>query len=256
MKPLATELRDADRALERLPAIQANVPRLIARLRTYATIPPGADVLDVGAAQGVQVAALLAAGFSAVGVEPSAPARHASELVGERVGRSVEIVAGSAERLPFADESFHLVLANSVMEHANDPAAAASEAYRVLRLGGGFFFSTTSALSPRQREIRGFPAFPWYPDAVKRGIMRWALTNRPQLIGHTTTPAYHWFTPRRARGLAAMAHFSAFYDRWDVRTEEGLGPLGVRAFRLARRRPVLRRLGDVFFEGSSYLFVK
>jgi 2-polyprenyl-6-hydroxyphenyl methylase/3-demethylubiquinone-9 3-methyltransferase len=254
--PFATELHDLERALGRWPEVRSNVPILIGRLSAYVAIPPGARVLDVGAAQGLYVAALHEAGFSAVGVEPSAHARRISRLVSERLGQTVDIVDGTAEQLPFADGRFHLVLANSVMEHTTDPAQAADEALRVLRPGGGFYFSTTSALCPRQAEIRGFPAFPWYPDALKKRVMRWAAASRPALVGYARTPAYHWFTPRRVMELRREAGFSVAYDRWDVRGEEGMGSLSTALFRTIRSRTTLRRVGEVLLEGSSYLFVK
>ena len=46
-----------------------------------------------------------------------------------------------AERLPFADESFDLVLGHAVLHHLPDVAQAFSEFHRVLRPGGTFVFA-------------------------------------------------------------------------------------------------------------------
>jgi SAM-dependent methyltransferase len=253
---LASELRDTERVLESWTQVRPAAATLITRLRAHVTIPPGAPVLDVGAAQGLYVAALRAAGLDAIGVEPFARARAASAVVGRRTNQTIELVDGSAEQLPFADCSFALVLANSVLEHADDPALAVAEAFRTLVPGGGFYFCTTSALCPRQSEIQRFPAFPWYPASLKRRVMDWAVASRPSLVGHTTTPARHWFTPRRVRRLALSAGFSAVYDRWDIRGDGGMGPVAGLLFRTGRRSVPLRRLGDLGLEGSAYLFVK
>jgi len=48
----------------------------------------------------------------------------------------------AAEKLPFEDESFDLVLCTQVLEHVNDPTAVLSEIRRVLRPGGGALIST------------------------------------------------------------------------------------------------------------------
>lgn len=49
---------------------------------------------------------------------------------------------GDLVRLPFADESFHLVTANMVVEHLDDPPRVLQEVKRVLRPGGAFLFHT------------------------------------------------------------------------------------------------------------------
>jgi hypothetical protein len=110
-------------------------------------------------------------------------------------------------------------------------------------------------LCPRQSEIRGFPAFPWYPDAVKQAVMRWAARSRPALIGYTKTPAVHWFSPRRMARLAEAAGFSGLHDRWDLwRDEEDR----VRATLagVIRSHTALRRAADLLREGSTYLLVR
>jgi ubiquinone/menaquinone biosynthesis C-methylase UbiE len=59
----------------------------------------------------------------------------------ERLGLDVECVHTEAERLPFADESFDLVLGHAVLHHIPDLAAAMDEFFRVLRPGGTLCFA-------------------------------------------------------------------------------------------------------------------
>jgi SAM-dependent methyltransferase len=56
-------------------------------------------------------------------------------------GPAVDVV-GSADALPFDDESFDCVLCTQVLEHVEHPAAVVSEAHRVLRHEGVAFMST------------------------------------------------------------------------------------------------------------------
>jgi SAM-dependent methyltransferase len=49
---------------------------------------------------------------------------------------SIEIQAGDAQHLPFADGAFDVAVATQVFEFVADAAAAVAEAYRVLRPGG------------------------------------------------------------------------------------------------------------------------
>jgi SAM-dependent methyltransferase len=79
-------------------------------------------------------------------------ARHLIEEYGYRwVGIDMTgdgmAVRCDGHRLPFADESFSLVVSVAVFEHLYDPFAAAREVARVLK-PGGIFLGTTAFLEP------------------------------------------------------------------------------------------------------------
>lgn len=100
----------------------------------------GSAVLDVGCGCGVDT--LVAAGFvgdagRAVGIEMSpemlATARRNAQAAG---AQNVEFVEGSAEKLPFEDAAFDVVVSSGVYNLVIDKQAALAEAFRVLRPGG------------------------------------------------------------------------------------------------------------------------
>src|SRR6476469_1391980 len=74
------------------------------------------------------------------GLQPYRPFLDAAqtEYVGiDREGPlSTPTIVGSAESLPFPDESFDVVLSTQVLEHVPDPEQALTEAVRVLKKGG------------------------------------------------------------------------------------------------------------------------
>ncbi len=256
-KASATEQRDLEAALERLPDAEAFVQRLLARFRPFMALEPGATVLDVGAAQGITSAAYARAGFTPCGVEPWAPAIDVSRQVAERLGVEFDIREGAGEHLPFADESVDFVHAYSVMEHVDDPLQVFREMYRVLRPGGGLFFMTTSVLSPRQVEIAGFPLFPWYPPRLQKAIMRWAAEHRPALVGNTTQPAMHWFKQRATRLSLTAIGFSRLVDKWEFRAASG-EYTGARQLivKAAAKNSAVRLAGNIVVGNTEFLAIK
>ncbi len=94
---------------------------------------PRGRLLDVGCASGLFLELVAAAGWRAVGIEPSealcADARG-------RVGPGVEIVCGTLEAAPLEATDFDVVTLWDVLEHAPDPRAFLAEAVAPLKPGG------------------------------------------------------------------------------------------------------------------------
>jgi len=101
---------------------------------------PGERILDIGCGAGVDalLAALLAGpdGFAA-GLEFS-PAMAARASANRRQSGidNARFAQGSAEALPFADDSFDLVVSSGVFNLVVDKETALAEACRVLKPGG------------------------------------------------------------------------------------------------------------------------
>lgn len=107
-------------------------------------LPAGDSVLDVGTGFGIlpfELAANVA--VRAAGVDHNPPyIEHGLELH-ERLaaldffdeGSDVDLFAGDARELQFADESFDLVFMREVLQFIPEPVSALAELYRVLRPG-------------------------------------------------------------------------------------------------------------------------
>jgi SAM-dependent methyltransferase len=109
----------------------------------------------------------------------------------QRLGLEVQTVSADAERLPFADESFDLVLGHAVLHHIPDLARAFEELARVLAPGGTLLFAgepsrygdrlagvpkrLAGTLAPLwRRALRARPAPPaegGAPDAALEGVV-------------------------------------------------------------------------------------
>jgi SAM-dependent methyltransferase len=88
------------------------------------------DVLDVGCGSGRNLRLLEQFG-NVRGVEPEGPGLEACRADGLD-----NVVAGSADAIPFDDGSFDLVTSLDVLEHLDDDDAGLQEIHRVLRPSG------------------------------------------------------------------------------------------------------------------------
>lgn len=100
------------------------------------------NALDIGCGGGFMSEALAQLNFNVVGMDPSSKTLLHAKQHAQQARLNIEFELGKAEALPFDDAKFDLVCACDVLEHIDDLPQAISEASRVLRPGGIFFYDT------------------------------------------------------------------------------------------------------------------
>ncbi|MDD5348861.1 MAG: class I SAM-dependent methyltransferase [Chthoniobacteraceae bacterium] len=108
------------------------------------TLPPGARVLDVAAANGHTGLYFASLGHRVILADIAAPMlERARELAAER-GLAVETREHPAEALPYPGASFDLVTCRVAAHHFSSPEAFVRESARVLKPGGWFLLIDNS----------------------------------------------------------------------------------------------------------------
>jgi SAM-dependent methyltransferase len=122
------------------PQWRSSGDQLESLVRGYLTAD--SRVLDLGCGRGGVVELFWPDVKLAAGLDPDSPSLR--EHRAPRMPR----LRGVGERLPFANESFDLVVCLWVLEHLKEPAAVLREVARVLRPRGHFVFLTPNLRNP------------------------------------------------------------------------------------------------------------
>ena len=163
---------------------------LEALVRSYVT--PESSVLDLGCGRGGVVELFWREVRLATGLDPDSPS------LSEHRAPGMPAIRGVGERLPFADESFDLIVCLWVLEHLKEPATVLGEVRRVLRPGGHFVFLTPNLRNPLLFLNRVGRALP----ALQRRIV-------PRLYGRVEADTFQvQYRANTVRTLHALASAS------------------------------------------------
>jgi SAM-dependent methyltransferase len=143
----------------------ANVPETavesfagVANPWTMGRLQPGERVLDLGSGAGTDsliAAQRVGADGHVTGIDMTAAMlAKARAAVAEMGAANVEFVEAEAERLPFADASFDVVISNGVIDLVPDKDAVFAELHRVLVPGGRLQIADVTIQNPVSAEGR------------------------------------------------------------------------------------------------------
>jgi SAM-dependent methyltransferase len=121
---------------EIINAMKRSSHRVRELLETFQPISAGARVIEVGS--GAHGLIFYFGSGPGVGVDPLAVSYGRLFPVWQRCAKTV---AACGESLPFADQSFDVVLCDNVVDHAESPKRIVGELARVLAPGGLLYFT-------------------------------------------------------------------------------------------------------------------
>lgn len=230
-----------DRFLRHIAGAEARGEVLAARL------PRTGRILEVGCGTGGLLVAALRSGRSIEGVDiASRWLVVARRRLADR-GLYAPLVAASADRLPWLDGRFDAVVADSVLEHLDDPAAALSEWVRVLRPGGRLVVWSPNRFTLTTDPHVGLWGVGWLPRAWVPGYLR--LRGRDVWPPRTLSAAEAARRARRAGLGRVEVDAPAVAGPW-AQTLTGPQRAAVRAYSLLRgvrpARRLLRAVGPLW----------
>jgi ubiquinone/menaquinone biosynthesis C-methylase UbiE len=174
---------------------------------------PFGDALEIGAGTGYFSLNLLQLGMveraTATDISPGMLATLSASAAG--LGLEIKTVRSEAEQLPFADDSFDLVLGHAVLHHIPDLRRAFAEFHRVLRPGGVLVFcGEPSRYGDRLAALPKRAALALAP--LWRRMLNLELRRdfgAPETAGEELEwqVDVHAFSPAALRGLAGAAGF-------------------------------------------------
>lgn len=149
--------------------------RHLQRLQRLTGPADGRSALDVGAYIGVFVEVAQAAGWRAVGLEPSRWAVQTARA------RGLTMIEGTLTAPELLGRQFDLITLWDVIEHVLDPRAELSRAHALLRPGGWLAVHTMDSASPTARLMGS--RWPWLMEMHVHFFSRPLLADLLQQVG-------------------------------------------------------------------------
>ncbi|NJO78587.1 MAG: 3-demethylubiquinone-9 3-O-methyltransferase [Cyanobacteria bacterium RM1_2_2] len=146
-------------------------------------------VLDVGCGGGFSCEFMAARGVKVAGIDQSEKCIAAATQHAYESGFEIDYRCGVAERLPYPDHTFDVVVCVDVLEHVEDVNQVIAEISRILKPNGLFFFDTIN---------RNFKS---------RLVMIWLMEN---ILGEIERGVHDWnkfITPAEATELLKQNGF-------------------------------------------------
>jgi ubiquinone/menaquinone biosynthesis C-methylase UbiE len=123
-------LQDYSRQAQTYDRTRSASPPVVAALLEAIEPAPGSKLADIGGGTGNYAQALAELGWDALVIDRSA------DMLEQASAKGLPTLHADAQALPIADASFDAVLMISMLHHVDAPAAALTEARRILVAGG------------------------------------------------------------------------------------------------------------------------
>ena len=213
------------------------------------------DVADVGCGAGTQAMLWSKDGHTVNAIDINEPLVELGRERASKEGLDLNFSVGSANDLPWLNNSIDICLVPELLEHVSDWQGCLDEFSRILRPGGLLYLSTTNMLCPMQQEF-DLLLYSWYPKRLKHYYERISVTTRPELVNHAKYPAVNWFTPYSLKHELLNRDFSKIFDRFDCLLLDGESHRKRIVVKIMDALPPLRWFGHVCTPSTTVFAIK
>ncbi len=172
----------------------------------------GKRLVDLGCGDGTYSIAASQRGAHVTGVDISEAMLESARHRALAIGASAEWRRAPAESLPYESETFHIVLAVTILCFLREPLQAMREVRRVLRPGGSFVIGELGRYSSWAllRRVRG-----WLGSSTWREAHFWTIGELRELLQHagfqvTASRGCVYYPPSGIVARVAGEHDRAF----------------------------------------------
>jgi ubiquinone/menaquinone biosynthesis C-methylase UbiE len=141
-------------------------PDLLRKLIEFPRIVSSSRVLEIGCGTGNYISSIESlTSARCFGIEPSSGMLEEARKKAAPISWS----QGTAEALPYPDDSFDFIFSVNVIHHVRDRLAFFKDAFRVLAHGGWFATATDSGKTIRRR----MPLSHYFPETIEPELRRY-----------------------------------------------------------------------------------
>jgi ubiquinone/menaquinone biosynthesis C-methylase UbiE len=175
-------------------------------------LPSRGRILEVGCGTGGLLVAAARMGRTIEGVDLASRWLVIARRRLKDHGLNVSLLAAEAERLPYPSQTFDAVVADSVLEHLDDPARAVAEWRRVLRPGGRLIVWSPNRYTLTTDPHLGLWGVGWLPRRAVPAYLR--LRNRRDWPPATLSASEARRLARRSGFERVSTAPAAIPERW------------------------------------------
>jgi ubiquinone/menaquinone biosynthesis C-methylase UbiE len=221
---------------------------MLRKLKTALGDLRGRRVLDLGTGRGGLSVALAREGCSVVAFDLRGRNLEMTVLRGRRYGLAMPVAVGKGEHLPFADQSFDLVICKDMLEHCQAPHAVLREIRRILTPDGAAYLTVVNRFPFRDPHYHlWFVNF--LPARLADRYIDWRGRGKQSFGDRQRLSDMHYYTLPRFRALARRQGLEIRRDVHGLGRRPGPTPAGKRLGGAVRR--FIHRVGSMLSIGVT-----